>query len=98
MQLSKELEFAWSYLIAGRRECEIELHDVAQAAKGALIPQLVIVGLRLETVLEGHCARVTILELLVDAQPTDRKWYELIFKVSGYKQGGLVPIKEDWKR
>ena len=90
VQLRKKPERARDDSLAGWREGHLELHDVAQAAEGALIPQLVLVILRLEAVLEGHCARFTILELLVDTHPTNGKLStrgKSIFKDSGYTWG-----------
>ena len=70
VQLGEELELVRGDMLARWCEGQLNLHDVAQAAESTLIPQLVLVVLFLEPVLEGHCARVAVFEFLVDAHPT----------------------------
>lgn len=49
------------------RERQLNLHHVAQRAERTIVPELGSLFLRLEAILKGHCANLSIIKFLVDA-------------------------------
>ena len=74
VKLHQEKELAGGHFVLRRRERELNLHDVALGAECTIVPKLFILTklIVLEGILEGHCANVAILELLLDAHPKNK--------------------------
>ena len=66
LESDEKVKFALPGIFCSRCEVTFQLHDVTFFAEGLIIPPFLFISLWLAPILEGHCALISVGELLVD--------------------------------